>query len=380
VPAPLGLTAPYTGREHIVSEDNSPAASYDAPKVAADAYVTSPNRDNVYFSWTVFNFTCGKTHDQYCESPVWGSMSTDHGFTWSTPEPISGTNRSICTLGNAFNKALDPGKCNLDGHSDLAVRPNGDLAVTFQSQNAPNLNSETLSLACHPRGNSAAGTAHLNCGRPSKVTDYIPGPTCDLGGGPEQCIPGVGIRAPIETAQRLAVDQRTGDLFDTWYDYRFGEFDVFVSKSTNGGVTWSAPRLVNPDRGTDHYFSAIDIGERGGAKVAISYYRTDRVKGENNPPPGGFGPGVANKMSDYVLAGGSNLSTPYAFVVLSPRFPPPSGNQAGFNGDYSGITVDRNNVAHPIWSDTRNRVPDPKVNKAVVDEDVFTVARQAPGS
>nr|WP_296072381.1 hypothetical protein [uncultured Actinoplanes sp.] len=378
VPAPEGLTPPYTGREHIIAEDNSPAASYDAPKVAADAFVGSPNRDNVYFTWTVFDFSCGPDQDEYCESPVWGSMSTDHGFTWSTPEKISGVNPAVCTLGNAFNPDLDPGSCNLDGHSDLVVRPNGELAVTFISQNTTALNPETLSLRCRPGGSSTAGTAHLNCGTPQKVADYVTGPTCDFGRGPEQCIPGAYIRAPFETAQRLSVDERTGVLYNTWYDYRLGEFDVFVVRSTDGGATWTTPRLVNPDRGTDHYFSAIDVGERHATKVAISYYRTGRVPNENTPPPGGFGPDVANQMSDYVLSGGLGLTTPYRFEVLSPRFPPPDGIQAGFNGDYSGIEVDRNDIAHPIWSDTRNRVPNPDFNKASVDEDVFTEARPIP--
>jgi hypothetical protein len=378
VPAPEGLSAPYTGREHIIAEDNSAAASYDAPKVAADAFVGSPNRDNVYFTWTVFDFSCGPNQDEYCESPIWGSMSTDHGFTWSTPEKISGINPAVCTLGNSFNPDLDPGSCNLDGHSDLVVRPNGELAVTFISQNTSALNPETLSLRCQPRGSSTAGTAHLNCGTPQKVSDYVTGPTCDFGRGPEQCIPGAYIRAPFETAQRLSVDERTGALYNTWYDYRFGEFDVFVVRSTDGGATWTTPRLVNPDRGTDHYFSAIDVGEKHGTKVAISYYRTGRVPGENTPPPGGFGPDVANQMSDYVLSGGRGLATPYRFEVLSPKFPPPDGIQAGFNGDYSGIEVDRNDIAHPIWSDTRNRVPNPDFNKASVDEDVFTVARPIP--
>jgi len=378
VPPPEGLQPPYTGREHIIAEDSSAAASYDAPKVAADFFVDSPHRDNVYFTWTVFDFTCGPNHDQYCESPIWGSMSTDHGFTWSTPETISGANPAICTLGNVFNPGLAPGACNLDGHSDLTVRPNGELAVTFVSQNTPTQNPQILSLRCNPSGSSTAGTAHLNCGTPQKVTDYVTGPACDLGTGPEQCIPGAFIRAPFETAQRLSVDERSGVLYDTWYDYRQGEFDVFVARSTDGGTTWTEPRLVNPDRGTDHYFSAIGIGERWGTSVAISYFRTGRVPGENNPPPSGFGPDVATQMSDYVLSGGTDLDTPYAFEVLSPEFPPPDGIQAGFNGDYSGIEVDRDDIAHPIWSDTRNRVPDPSFDKVSVDEDVFTAVRPVP--
>lgn len=57
-----------------------------------------------------------------------------------------------------------------------------------------------------------------------------------------------------------------------------------------------------------------------------------------------------------------------------------SCGQSTTGGDYSGIVVDRNNVAHPIWSDTRNRVLNPSFNEVGLDEDVFTVARRASGS
>ena len=40
--APYDQTPPATGREHIVMEDNSPAASPDGPKVAADAFADQP--------------------------------------------------------------------------------------------------------------------------------------------------------------------------------------------------------------------------------------------------------------------------------------------------------------------------------------------------
>jgi hypothetical protein len=72
-----------------------------------------------------------------------------------------------------------------------------------------------------------------------------------------------------------------------------------------------------------------------------------------------------------VLAGGTGSSTPYAFRVVSPVFPPPDGNQAGFNGDYSGLTINNRLQAHPIWSDTRNVSPD-TVNGSAHDEDIFT--------
>jgi hypothetical protein len=79
--------------------------------------------------------------------------------------------------------------------------------------------------------------------------------------------------------------------------------------------------------------------------------------------------GVGAKNSDYVLAGGTALNVPFNFKVVSPVFPPPDGNQAGFNGDYSGLII--TTEAHPIWSDTRNTNPFP-LNGSAHDEDVFT--------
>jgi hypothetical protein len=72
-----------------------------------------------------------------------------------------------------------------------------------------------------------------------------------------------------------------------------------------------------------------------------------------------------------VVAGGTGAQTPYDFKVVSPVFPPPDGIQAGFNGDYSGLTVNKATDAHPIWSDTRNVNPYP-LNGVVHDEDIFT--------
>jgi hypothetical protein len=376
VPPPFGLAAPfYSGREHIVAEDNNPAASYDGPKVAADAYDDSPNRDNVYSTFTVFDFTCGATHDQYCSSRIFASMSTDHGVTWSTPQAISSAKRGICELGNSVDPSVSPASCNFNGHSDVAVLADGDLGITFANQNTPGLNWQILALHCHPTGSSVDGTADLGCGRPSKAADmlFANAPRCDFGG---ECSPGAYIRTPPETAQRIAVDERSGDLYLTWYDYRNGEYDVFESMSSDGGMTWTGPAMVNPDTGVDHYMSAIDVGEKnGGSVLAISYFRTDRVPNEDATPPGGFAlgqPGVGQELSDYGLASGTHGSTPFAFGALSPRFPPADGIQAGFNGDYTAVVVTPDLRAHPLWSDTRVRSPQPDFDKVTVDEDVYT--------
>jgi hypothetical protein len=180
-------------------------------------------------------------------------------------------------------------------------------------------------------------------------------------------------------------------LYAVWQDYRNGEFDVQLSQSLDGGLTWHEAGTVNPDRGLDHYFPATDQTPQGNDRNGVSYFRTERVPNENAGATGGFkscnpaqggnpsacnaGTGLGN--SDYVLAGGRGDDTPYAFKVVSPVFPPPDGGQSGFNGDYSGLTINRGEEAHPIWSDTRNVVPaainaQPPGQGVAHDEDIFT--------
>ena len=56
----------------------------------------------------------------------------------------------------------------------------------------------------------------------------------------------------------------------------------------------------------------------------------------------------------------------------------PGTNWPTFNGDYSGLTVNRGEDAHPIWSDTRNADPYSPANGVVRDEDVFTAKVALP--
>jgi len=384
------------GRHFIVDEENDARASLDKPFITADFFGSSPNRDNVYASWTVFNFSCGPKADAYCSSTIFGSMSTDHGLTWSTPEEISGTSSTLCFFGDFFDPTRSPSACDFDQGSDPAPQPNGDLVVIFNNGNtaANNPNGQQLGVVCHPSGSSPAGTAQLNCSSPMKVGDdvVVGEPQCDFGRGPEECIPGAFIRT--NDFPRIAVNPANGHLFAAWQDYRNQEFDIQLATSTDGGLTWSSSATVNPDSGLDHYFAADAVAPSSGRdRVGVSYYRTERVLNENTVPAAGFAPcpgviplftntvtplppcqpGVGAKNSDYVLAGGTSLNTPFSFNVVSPFFPPPDGIQTGFNGDYSGLIINRGEEAHPIWSDTRTINPFP-LNGVVHDEDVFTDA------
>jgi hypothetical protein len=374
-------------RRFVVVEDNSPNIVHDKEFVTADTFVNSRNRDNVYETWTVFKFGCGPSGG-FCSSPIFGSMSTDNGQTWSTPEEISGNNPTLCFFGNFFDPTRSPSDCDFDQGSDPAVLPNGDLEVILNNGNtaANNPNAQQLGVHCSPSGSSPAGTAHLNCGVPSKVGDdvIIGEPLCDFGRGPEECVPGPFIRT--NDFPRIGVNRANGDLFATWQDYRNGEYDIQLATSTDGGFSWSLSATVNPDSALDHYMPATDVATFTDTdRVGVSYYRSQRVPNENTTPAGGFAPGqpgVQQANSDYALAGGTSLAAPFTFQVVSPVFPSPDGVQAGFNGDYSGLAINnskKNKIeAHPIWSDTRNADPFTPLNGVLHDEDVFTLGIRLP--
>jgi hypothetical protein len=380
------FNVPQFGRSWIVVEDNSPAASHDKEFITADAYPNSPNRDNVYATWTVFNFTCRPSGTDYCSSKIYGSMSTNHGLRWSHPEEISGINANLCNFGNFFNPSDDPHACNFDQGSDPIALPNGDLAVVFNNGNTPTVDNQQLAIHCHPTGDSAAGTAHLNCAPSTLVgADVLTGaPTCNFG---RFCIPGHYIRT--NDYPRIGVNTANGHLYSVWQDYRNQEWDIQMAHSYDGGLTWVNDGTVNPDRGLDHYFPAVDIGEGNGDRVGVSYYRTERVAGENAAPFLGFtftfaatetcGPaGNQTCMGDYILSGGPNASVPFDFKVIAPPFSPPDGIQAGFNGDYSSLVITKGDQAHPIWSDTRNVDPFAPGNGVTHDEDIFTDSTGLP--
>jgi hypothetical protein len=413
---------PTSGPAWTVVEDNSgtgftTSVLHDKEFITTDTSSASGGarvagaQNNVYVTWTVFFFDnrCGGGHPGggYCQSPIFGAMSTNGGRTWSAPEEISGSSASLCFFGNFFDPRLDEHKCDFNQGSDPIVLPDGRLVVPFNNGNTPagNPNGQQLAVVCSPSGTTDtqanAQAARLNCGAPQKVgDDFIfsqnasnPGsePLCNFGRGPEECIPGAFIRT--NDFPRSAINTSNGDVYVGWQDYRNGEFDIQLAKATvSASGTLSVTQLgtVNPDTGKDHYFAAIDVDE-GSGKVGASYYRTDRVAGENTTPSGGFSPcpgsaagptpgvstcqpGVGDSLSIYGLAAGT--STPFTFVVLSPSFVAPDGAQRGFNGDYNGLTITPNGTAHPSWSDTRNTAI--SGNGVVHDEDHFTCAVALP--
>jgi hypothetical protein len=76
-----------------------------------------------------------------------------------------------------------------------------------------------------------------------------------------------------------AADPLTGALVVVWNDQRFGGPDIAATRSTDGGTTWSTPVRVNDDAGaTAQFFPWITFDPHGNAHVAWYDRREDGFK------------------------------------------------------------------------------------------------------
>ena len=72
----------------------------------------------------------------------------------------------------------------------------------------------------------------------------------------------------------IAVDPASGDLYAVWTDSRYNDGahnDVVLSKSTDGGLSWSSPVKVSKNPvGVDAFTPSVQVNSDG--DVAVSYY------------------------------------------------------------------------------------------------------------
>lgn len=69
-----------------------------------------------------------------------------------------------------------------------------------------------------------------------------------------------------------------GTMYAAWADGRLGDSDVFLSRSTDGGQSWSDPARVNdnpPDDGTWQYLPAVSVAPNGRVDLVFHDRRRD---------------------------------------------------------------------------------------------------------
>lgn len=157
------------------------------------------------------------------------------------------------------------------------------------------------------------------------------------------------------------------NLHVVWSDWNGSDADIVYIRSTDGGVSWSSAETIDGGE-SDQFFPWV--GANNG-KVFVSYMDH---RGE--------------KKSHYHISivassdGGASWSDP---VKISTKYSAPSkGNKfdypnctAGFIGDYTGIAVGEDGVAHPFWTDIR-KGNSPGGKGSHYDQDPYTVRVTIP--
>ena len=195
------------------------------------------------------------------------SRTTDFGATWSPVRVINTSARSTTnknqtignivvvdprtgTLYNFFNQIFNTGS-NAGGTPNGA---HGDNAA-FQKSTDEGLTWSDAQLISPMNDIGVVDPNNIdprtnNAPAPFRVGDGIPAP---------------------------AIDPETGDLYVVWEDARFsGQDETVITRSTNGGATWSTPKRVNTPGGPAFtpVVAVTDSGRAGVAgTVGVTYYQ-----------------------------------------------------------------------------------------------------------
>jgi hypothetical protein len=309
----------------------------DKESLWADRNPSSPFFGRVYASYTEF-----RPPTETAEPIVFVS-SADGGLTWSGQKQIS----------SAFNNRSRGGRQG----SVIRTGPNGEVYVVFEDGD-------------NKIGSQQVAVVSLDGGKSFSKKIMI-GAVRDLAAA----IPGSNFRT--DSFASAGVDQTTGAIHVTWADAATGSGRIVVSRSTDGGQTWSAPRTVSTAAEGYAFFQGLDVAPNGRIDVG---YQALIAKDPTN-----FGTGNAAVDSYYVSSsdGGTTWSAPRK--VSSKSSDPAASAQNNlalqFWGDYSTL-ASTNSTALFIYTDTRSGAGCPAVDayQHGLDGTGPSVAKPAPGS
>lgn len=262
--------------------------------------VVDRTNNAMYLTWTQFDQY--DTPDTTKKSTIQFSKSTDGGATWSAAQKI-----------NQFDGDCIDSDNTVEGATP-AVGPNGEVYVAWAGPNGIVFNrsvdggstwlNQEIPVTPIPGGWDYAVPGIYRC-------NGLPFTKCDLSGGPNH-----------------------GTIYINWTDQRNGpiDTDVWLTKSTDGGNTWSAPTKVNDDNSNRHQFlSSMDIDQTNGNLFFIFYDR--RAYSDH-------------KTDVYMAISQDGGNTFFNKKISETPFSP---NAGVFFGDYTDITV-HNGIVRPIWA------------------------------
>ncbi|HEU4717927.1 MAG TPA: T9SS type A sorting domain-containing protein, partial [Bacteroidia bacterium] len=244
--------------------------------------------------------------------------------------------------------------------TDIVVDNNGYVHVSFFGS------KDSVNYAVW---HSVSTDGGMTFSTPVKISDaHVPGFSGDQ---PNANIVGID-PTRFYPCQHLACDNSSGpnanNLYATWTangttSAATAGLDIYFSRSTDGGATWSSPVIINNDTATaaDNFYSAITMN--GNGVVLLSWYdrRTDPVN---------------NKTTHYYFAyssdGGQTFQGNQQITNTPTDFSTIGAQNNGFGiGEYTQI-VATGAYAIPVWTDGRTNDGDCNIYCATIQWATFS--------
>ena len=280
--------------------------------------VVNRANNHIYVTWTEFDdYNVSTSTDS---TIILFTKSTDQGTTWSNPKRISKRAGDCLDEDNTVEGAVPA----VGPQGQIYVSWAGPLGLMFdRSLDEGNtwLESDVF-ISTQPGGwdYSIPGIDRSN---------GLPVTCCDISNGPFR-----------------------GNIYVNWADQRNGstDTDIWITKSTDGGNTWSAPKRVNDDPpGKQQFFTWMTIDQITGYIYVIFYDRRN----------------YNDVRTDVYLAVSKDAGNTFENIRISDS--PFTPNSAIFFGDYTNISA-HNNIVRPIWTTLNDNI---KTLKTVLIDTLF---------
>jgi BNR repeat-like domain len=285
----------------------------DKDDVWADRNPSSPFFGRVYVAWTQFR---GSVSTFFAE-PIMVAFSDDGGKTWTRPNQLSAAHNNN-TVGGRQGTAVRTG-------------PDGTVYVFWEDSDLGG--SKQVVAVSHDGGETFS--------HPITIAHFT---------NIQDPIPGANFRT--DSFVSAAVAQAGGTAYAAWAQRgTSGKGEIVVSKSTDGGATWSNPVVAS--RAADGYafFQGLDVAPSG--RVDLGY----QALMAQATGPTAYGTGNATIDSFYVEStnGGATwtASTKVTSVSSDPAASAQNGLTRQFWGDYNTLASTNAN-AFFIYTDSRN--------------------------
>jgi hypothetical protein len=363
-------------------------ALLDKPYMAIDTGRHSQFRDRIYAAWVEYN-------QDFSADPVGFAFSEDHGVTWHVSSGISGSSAALCP--NNFDGS-PAGTCNANQFPQPFVAPNGDVYVVFQNFNnalsGPSDNHNQMLIVKSTDGGASFGA-------PVKVSDFYDLPDCLNYTGHD---PG---RACVVTspASDLSIFRATN--YPSGAARSNDEIVVtlgsYINENSNPAKGNCTPGGFNPNTGLNLYTGVgttngcnndivVSVSHDGGASFTGTTTPVEQLPSvsDENPktqladqfwqwaaltPKGGlavayydrkYGDDQQTGFMDITMrrGNGSHVRVTDRSMPPTNEFPEAGARTGIFLGDYMGLAVGSDGMAHPVWSDTRNPIFSPSSGDA----------------